>query len=96
MLDTFENWLNQNRSMITSNGYDIELTKSPIDTSNCSARLDLQSDKYLARITIWESGDCQLEIIDIESESTIMDIGKFIDSTENMNRIFEVFLVKLQ
>lgn len=38
---------------------------------NQSARLDIDTDFRLGRITYWSTGDCDAEVIDVESEETI-------------------------
>ena len=92
MLNVFENWLCENREMFKSIGYEVDLNKSPLDISNPSVRLDLDSDKYIARITIWETGDCCIEVIDIESELTIMDSHLMIENSERMGDNFTDFI----
>ena len=95
MLEAFENWLNNNSSIFTSHGYEFELTKSPTDIDNTSVRLELDSDRYIGRITVWESGDCQLEIIDVESENSVMDCHALIEDAGNFSNTFEEFIEKL-
>lgn len=51
-------------------GLEATLTRND-DSTNPSARLDIDTDSLLARITFWDSGDVDLEVIKIESEETV-------------------------
>lgn len=73
MLAAFENWIREQRSTFCSMGYELEITKSSMDVDNLSIRLDFDSESLIGRVTLWESGDCQLELMDIKSETTLVD-----------------------
>jgi hypothetical protein len=39
-------------------------------TDNSAMRLDFDSDRHIGRITLWESGACTIEILEIYSEES--------------------------
>ena len=40
-------------------------------TDNPALRIDLESQLHLGRITLWESGACEMEVLDIETGQTV-------------------------
>ena len=70
MLNAFVDWANGKRDELTRNDFKVALVVSD-ESSNPSARLDVDSETAVARITAWNSGDIDLEVIDIEEEVTI-------------------------
>lgn len=61
LLDRFIDWANRNR---------FDVTLSTLDT-NPGARADIDTDRCVGRITLWASGACDAELIDIESEKDV-------------------------
>lgn len=92
MLTQFESWIQQKRQEIENWGYQLEMVKSPSDVVQKSLRLDFDSDNYIARITLWESGDSQLEIIEVVSEKMIFDEYFKINADFNFSKAFENFI----
>jgi len=91
MLTQFESWIQQKRQEIESWGYQLEIVKSPSNAIQKSLRLDLDSDNYIARITLWDSGDSQLEIMDVISETMVFDKYLKINVNFNFSKDFENF-----
>jgi len=91
MLTQFKNWMQEKRQEIENWGYQLEIVKSPSDVVEQSLRLDLDSDNYIARITLWDSGDSQQEIIDVVSEQMVFDEYFKISANFNFSKDFEKF-----
>lgn len=91
MLTQFENWMQEKRQEIENWGYQLEIVKSPSDVVEQSLRLDSDSDNYIARITLWDSGDSQQEIIDVVSEQMVFDEYFKISANFNFSKDFEKF-----
>ena len=70
MLNAFIDWASEKRDELARNGFKTTLVVSD-ESSNPSARLDIDSETAVARITAWNSGDVDLEVINIEDETTI-------------------------
>ena len=70
MLSAFLEWGSKKREQLARSNFNALLTIGEI-TSNPSARLDIDGDKVVARITAWNSGDIDLEIINIETEIAV-------------------------
>ncbi|MDT4329986.1 immunity protein TriTu family protein [Methylomonas sp. MED-D] len=70
MLDTFIGWAKQITDKALGNDVEARVTESEM-SHNPSARLDIDTPTMVARITYWESGDFDAEIIELETERTI-------------------------
>ncbi|AUB35549.1 hypothetical protein COO91_01437 [Nostoc flagelliforme CCNUN1] len=96
MLSDFECWIQEKYQEIEKLGYKAEVVKSPSDINEPSTRLDLDSDNYIARITLWESGESYLEIVDVLSENMVFNEYIVIDKNMNFSEAFEKFFTRLR
>lgn len=60
-------------------------------SNNRSARLDIDTPKAIARITYWESGDYDAEIIDLESEGQLYARRGMHQAGEPLSQQFRAF-----
>lgn len=52
-------------------------------TNNPAMCLDFENSKYLGRVTVWESGHCDMEVIDIGSgKNVFLEHHQFSDELE--------------
>ena len=71
MLSSFLAWARQvEASHVNLNMVDARVILGS-SSENRSARLDIDMPMTVARITCWESGDFDAEVIDLESERTL-------------------------
>lgn len=70
MLNEFIDWTRSIAAGLATEAMDAYVTVNEI-SNNPSARLDLDTSTSVARITCWESGDYDAEVIDLESEQQI-------------------------
>lgn len=70
MLNSFLEWARQVEARQGAKGLDSRVTEGS-SSDNPSARLDIDTPTTVARITCWESGDYDAEVIDIETERTL-------------------------
>lgn len=69
MLMSFVEWAK--RAQISqAEGVEMQLTES-VASDNPSARLDIDTPTSVARITCWETGDYDAEVIDLDTERTL-------------------------
>ena len=71
MLSSFLEWARQVVAGQGANGVEAHVTDG-IASDNSSARLDIDTPTSVARVTCWESGDYDAEIIDLETERTLL------------------------
>ncbi len=70
MLNKFIDWANQIASKPIGKDVMAQVTESEM-SDNPSVRLDIDTPTTVARITFWESGDYDTEVIHVETEQTI-------------------------
>lgn len=70
MLELFVIWAKKKIVELSTKRWTSFLTQSE-NSVNPSARLDIDTDRALARVTFWSSGHVDLEIISIESDQTV-------------------------
>lgn len=70
LIEEMRNWLNSVYQKIEAYGYDISFTELPSSENVQAIQIDFESEIKIARITLEISGECDLEIIEIESEKT--------------------------
>ena len=63
-----------------------------ITESNESVRIDIDTEKSVARITLWEGGSYVAEVIDIETEENIYLISGEIISSNGIENEFAEFI----
>ena len=71
MLKYFSILIQDNTDMLIQKGITIlEIVKSPENINKQSIRIDFETIKYFARMIVWETGECNMEILNKESEIT--------------------------
>lgn len=90
MLDKFIFWVNQIQDLSFGADIQFQLTESEY-SSNPSARLDIDTPSMIARVTCWNSGDYNAEIIDIETERTIFSFNGSFEHPEKISLELSTF-----
>lgn len=90
MLIEFEKWFQTMKQEIKNVGYQIETTKISTSEGDC-IKIDFDSESKMARITLWDLNQCSLEIIDIDSGSTVFDELLEIHSSSDFDKTFTPF-----
>ena len=65
-LNNFANWLAKHRDTLAEAGFYTEIKIPNEESNNRSARVDLESANQLARITVWEDGLCDFEVLFVD------------------------------
>ena len=65
-------WFNKKRISWLQRGIEATVTLPAINSDSNSVRIDFDSRDSIGRITVWESGECDLEILLVSSEETIL------------------------
>ncbi len=95
VIDAFDEWIVTNSDDFKRRGLQYEVTKSPLDISKPSVRVDFDNDKYLSRITVWATGECKMEAIEAETEQTVLDKYVTIESNSDFEQYFSELLKKI-
>jgi len=92
VVSAFNEWIRVNDQQIRDSGLLYEVSESPKDIDNVSTRIDFESSDFLSRITVWNSGDCFLEAINIDTEETVLSKHLSIRNEENFDGVFKELL----
>lgn len=95
MLSSFLAWARQVQANRGLKKIEVLLTEGP-KSDNPSARLDIDTPTSVARITCWESGDYDAEVIDIETERTIYSSHGVLDARQAIAQQVSAFLEALE
>jgi hypothetical protein len=84
MIDYAIRWLDINAGLLEQMGIVvIEHCKSPEDTEVSSFHVDFASSTSAGRLTLWETGDCDVELLDIPlSESQYLEHLEVYDNSD--------------
>ena len=66
-----EVWKGSKQKIFTCEGYEVSIT-GELGDSKKARYIDLDTEKLVARATLWESGELELEAINIQTEERIM------------------------
>lgn len=95
MLNAFIDWANQFENTTIGKYSTAKVTASEM-SDNPSVRLDIDTPTSVARITFWESGDYDAEVIHIETERTIYSIHGNIQFELDFSNRFADFFKSLE
>lgn len=98
MIEQFVKWVEKKRLLLESARVKV-IVEICQETENSAALVHLDSDKYLARITMWSDGGCLMEALKTEDGETVfqknLQVASF-DEAENDAGEFLEFLLNLQ
>jgi len=96
MLSEFKKWLTEKEPFLHQQGFALTISHSPTDLDKPSLRADMDSDDYMGRIVIWNTGECQIEIVHVETEETLLDNYILISASSEFDKLFSPFFDKLK
>ncbi len=67
MIEQLSAWLSANRVRLEALGLRSSMNLGPPERPKPSAWVDLENERLMCRITVWESGECDVHIIDVQS-----------------------------
>ncbi|WP_125564795.1 immunity protein TriTu family protein [Pseudoalteromonas rubra] len=76
LLSYLEDWKNSKTKIFVSEGYDVTITDI-LGESKKARYIDLDTDKLVSRATLWETGELEIEAIDIHSEKQVIQLSAF-------------------
>ncbi|MCU7959472.1 MAG: hypothetical protein KZQ58_05620 [gamma proteobacterium symbiont of Bathyaustriella thionipta] len=71
LLNHLETWKDSKGKIFSCEGYKVSITNIQGESKK-SRYIDLDRDKLVSRATLWESGELELEAIDIKSENQVI------------------------
>ena len=71
LFNHLEVWKKSKTKIFNSEGYEVSITEVLGDTKK-ARYIELDADKLVARATLWETGELELEALDIQSEERVI------------------------
>lgn len=95
MLQKVLDWLRSDENIFMMLGCVFEIMRSPENADGQSITVDFDLNKYYFRLTFWDSGSGHVEVLETDSEATIVDEGFDIDTVFGSEKPFEELAKKL-
>jgi hypothetical protein len=91
MLQLFLDWARQLPALESQELLDVRVAEG-VSSANPAARIDIDTPTMVARITCWESGDYDAEVIDLETERTLYSCHGVLRAGQPIAEHFSPFL----
>jgi hypothetical protein len=95
LLLKLKDWISFNEMGFKNKFISYEVSETPSNIDKTSLRIDFESPSYISRITLWDTGECFVEAINIKSEETEISDYFSIEKADNLNDIFQCYLEKI-
>ncbi|MEJ7615853.1 MAG: hypothetical protein WKF30_02505 [Pyrinomonadaceae bacterium] len=96
MLDKFEEWLRLNELRLRDRNVRIDLIRPEVSSDKKGAYVDIDTDLLMARVTLWDTGECDTEIIDNKADETILYEHVIVPSPRELPSILDSFFKRLE
>ena len=95
MLRNVINWIKSKSNVFTMYGCELEVFYSPEESETKSITVDLECEHYYCRLIFWDEGYGHVEIVNIDTEKTLLD--QSFDVVEQLctEKPFNYFLIKM-
>jgi len=90
------NWLDVNKERIQTCSCKADLIVPKIKTDKNAVYVDVDSKNCLARITIWDSGECDREVLDAKTGERILYEYLYFNNLTELQKLLEVFFQKIR
>jgi hypothetical protein len=94
MFKKFENWFAEKRQERRELGITVLCTRGK-RSENTAIYADLESSKTIARATLWESGEFQIEAVEAGSGAPVIWETFMIEDEEHMSALLEQFVKRI-
>jgi hypothetical protein len=96
MLDEFENWFSTHQSSLKERGFSVHVVRPDSDVDKKCAYADIDTKDFVARVTVWDSGEYEQEAIGIKTDETKLAEYHICKSPNELVALLEDFLKKLE
>jgi hypothetical protein len=95
VFEWLKDWFEDNGQLFEKRGITFSFSKLQIETDKPGQYVDIYSQKQLARVSLWETGECDLEIIDDKTGAYVSWENRTIESKDELAEFFDHGFSKL-
>ncbi len=95
MIKKVLDWLTSDKNIFTMLGCIFEIMRAPEHAEVQSVTIDFDLNNYFCRLTFWDSGQGHMEVLNSETEETVIDEAFDAKSMMNADKPFEELAKKL-
>lgn len=66
-IQALTDWFDRHRSELEASGITVGVEHAPADRPKAAAWIDLTTATDIVRLTVWETGECEIQVAEIES-----------------------------
>ena len=92
MIREVQTWVLDRRDLLAERGFSITVGDVVEGVDNPSINIDFDSDNTMGRITVWSTGDCNMDVIEIDSEQHLMARHVYLEKDVKLDDVFREFL----
>ncbi len=96
MIEAFENWFLSIASSLRARGHAIEWQQTGQQTNKPSAYAQVETLSQLARVTVWSSGECDLEALDIKTGAQLVNAHHVFTDAARLRSELDAFVQQLE
>jgi hypothetical protein len=90
ILKAFSNWAESTKSQLSTNTNAQVVVNQTSD--NSSVNFEIDSNKKIGKLTLWESSDCHYEVLDVHTETTICEAFMENVSEDQFDSLFSTYI----
>lgn len=95
ILNLLDEWLYISQNALEKNGMSATLVRCR-PTEKTARYIDLDTNKLVARATLWESGEINLAAIEGDTNRQLICEDHIIDGRESLFRLMENFITRIR
>ena len=92
ILEIFRNWFERHETVLKERGVEFSLSDPSIQDGQW---VDMDAMGHIGRITLWGSGECDLEVLERKSGDRLLWENTVLRNLEEMESAFQRFIEKL-
>ena len=94
-IEYLPSWLNINKSVLTDLKIAHTITQGSVKTDKNGTRADFDTDSQIGRITLWETGECDMEILDVETGDTVYLVHRVFNDARDAATAWNTFVLQM-
>ena len=95
MLKEVVNWIESKSNVFTMYGCEFEVLHSPEESETQSITVDFECENYYCRLIFWDAGYGHVEVVDVNTEETMLDQSFDVVEQLRTAKPFNDFLIKM-